>query len=166
MARVAPYYHAYMNLVKGPDIIRELESGLQETPAFLSSITEEESLHVYTPGKWSIREVVGHLNDTERVFAYRALCVARKDKTPLPGFDENEYVEAARFNETKWADLLQQFRTVREASLALFSSFDAEALQQEGTANNQITNVKGLLYIIRGHELHHLTVIRERYLKK
>lgn len=164
--RVAPYYHPYMRLVNENDILDELQKGLSDTQAFLSAVSEADSLYAYAPYKWTIREVAGHMADAERVFAYRALRIARGDQTPLAGFDEDEYVKTARFNKTKWADLLHQLKTVREASLSLFSSFDEEAFQREGVANNQPTFVRGLAYIIRGHELHHLGVIRERYLKK
>lgn len=162
--RVAPYYHKYINLVQGTDICKELAAGMHETLVFLQAISEKDTLFAYAPGKWTLREILGHLMDAERVFAYRALRIARKDKTPLNGFDENEWVAASSFNETKWSDLLHQYRTLREANLSLFASFNEEDLQQDGIANNSPTNVHAILFIIRGHELHHLQVIRDRYL--
>jgi hypothetical protein len=166
MEKVAPYYHRYMNLVKEKDVLTHLKKSINETLALLSSISEEDSFYAYAPGKWTIKEVAGHLIDAEQIFAYRALRIARKDKQNLPGFEENDYVPAAHFNELKWSDLLHQFKMLREYNLVLFSTFNDEDLKQEGMANNQITNVKGLLYIIAGHELHHVNIIKERYLKK
>lgn len=102
--------------------------------------------------------------DAERVFAYRALRIARKDKTNLAGFEEDEYVAAANFNRTKWVDLLQQFKSLRVSTIDLYASFDEEAMQREGTANNAPTNVKALMFITAGHEIHHMNIIKERYL--
>jgi len=166
VAQVAPYYHRYIALVQGNDIISHLEKSMTESLEFLSTITEDQSHYAYAPGKWTIKEVMGHLIDAERIFAYRALRIARKDKTNLPGFEENDYVAAAGFNGIKWADLLHQFRTLRQSNVALFYTFSETQLQQEGTANDAPTNVKALIYIIAGHHLHHMNVIKERYLEK
>jgi len=166
MEKVAPYYHRYMNLVKEKDILTQLKKSINETLALLSTISEEESLFAYAPGKWTMKEVVGHMIDAEQIFAYRTLRVARKDKHNLASFEENDYVRVAHFNDIKWTDLLHQFKLLREYNLALFATFNDEDLQQEGMANGHVTNVKGLLYIMAGHELHHVNVIRERYLKK
>jgi len=163
--QVSPYYHGYISHVKGPDVLAFMKKSHAETISLLSGITEEQSLFAYAPGKWSIKEVLGHIIDAERIFAYRALRIARKDKQNIPGFEQDDYVVAAHFNRTKWSDLLHQFKTLRESNLALFASFDNEAMQQEGMANNSPTNVKALIYIIAGHEKHHVNVLQEKYLK-
>lgn len=166
IAQVAPYYHRYINLVPGTDIIAHLKSAAVETQQFLAGISEEKAMFAYAPGKWTIKEVVGHLADGERIFAYRALRIARNDSTNLPGFEEDDYVRESNYNQQKWRDILHQFRTLRESNIALFSSFDEVALKREGMANDVPTNVKALLYIIAGHEIHHLNVIKERYLQQ
>ena len=164
--QVAPYYRRYISLVPDTDVLAVLKKSLTENQEFLSKITETESLYSYAPGKWTIRELIGHLTDAERVFAFRALCIARKEKQNLPGFEEDDYVKAGRFNHIKWTDLLQQFKSLRQSNIDLFASFDEEALQCEGMANNAPTNVRAILYIIAGHEIHHMQVLKERYLKK
>ena len=162
--QVAPYYHRYIQLVPGANALAYLQNNLENTLGFLQGISEEKSQFAYQPGKWSIKEVVGHLLDTERVFAYRALCIARNDKTSLPGFEENDYVAHAHFNRIPWTDLLKQYKNQRISTMDLYGSFDEEAMQREGTANIAPTNVKALLFITAGHEIHHLNVLRERYL--
>lgn len=161
---VNPYFHRYIQLVPEQDALKYLQNNLDKSMGFLSSISEEQSLFSYAPGKWTIKEVLGHMIDTERVFAYRAMRIARNDKTNLPGFEENDYVAAAHFNQTKWADLLQQFKNLRITTIDLFASFDEAAMQREGSANNAPTNVKALMFITAGHEMHHLGVLKERYL--
>ena len=163
--QVAPYYHRYIQLVPEQDVLKYLQNNLNESMRFLSSISEEKSLYAYAPGKWTIKEVLGHMIDTERVFAYRAMRIARNDKTNLPGFEQDDYVASANFNQTKWADLLQQFRNLRKATIDLFASFDEQAIQREGSANNAPTNVKALMFITAGHEIHHVNVLKELYLK-
>ena len=120
-------------------------------------------MHRYAPGKWSVKEVVGHMIDGERVFSYRALRVARADTTPLPGFDENAWVPAAHFDRRPMPDLVADYQTVRAATVALFSSFEEEALVRMGTANDQPISVRALAHMIAGHELHHVAILRERY---
>jgi uncharacterized damage-inducible protein DinB len=162
---VAPYYHHYIRLVPEQDAMKYFQNNLDKSMQFLSSISEEQSLYAYSPGKWTIKEVLGHMIDAERVFAYRAMRIARNDKTNLPGFEEDDYVAAAHFNQTKWVDLLQQFKNLRISTIDLFASFDEAAMQREGIANDAPTNVKALMLIIAGHEIHHLGVLKERYLK-
>ena len=161
----APYYQKYIDKVKGDNPIKALENQIIAMQAFLSEIPEEKENYRYAEGKWSIKEIIGHLTDAERVFGFRALCFARKDKTPLPGFEENDYVAAANFQKRSFYNLVHEFNLVRESHLALFKTFDEDALSQIGTANNNLISVRALIFIMAGHEIHHLDVIRERYLK-
>ena len=161
----APYYERYVSLVPGGDILASLGRQLDETLLLLGSISEERAGFRYAPGKWSIKELVGHLIDTERIFAYRALCFARGDKTPLPGYDQNDYVRGASFDEYSLNDLASEFAHVRRANLSLFKHLDGEALKRKGTASDNEMSVRALAYIIAGHELHHMNVLRSRYLQ-
>lgn len=157
-----PYYGKYIALV-GPDSLAALESQARSTAALLSATSEEKGNHRYAEGKWSVKEVIGHLADAERVFSYRALRIARADTTELAGFDENTYVPAGRFDRRTLADLAAEFASVRAATLALVRSFDAEALSRRGSANNSPVTVRALVAIIAGHEAHHVKLLRERY---
>ncbi|MBL0046495.1 MAG: DinB family protein [Bacteroidetes bacterium] len=161
----APYYQRYIDLVKGDNPIKALENQIIAMQAFLSEIPEDKENYRYAEGKWSIKEIIGHLIDTERIFGYRALSFARKEKTPLPGFEENDYVAAANFEKRSFYNLVHEYNLVRESHLALFKSFDEQALSQVGNANGNDMSVRAIIFTIAGHELHHLQVIRERYLK-
>jgi uncharacterized damage-inducible protein DinB len=160
----APYYGKYISLVEGDDILRALEEQNGATLGVLRSRTEAQGNYRYEPGKWSIKEVVGHLIDTERIFAYRALRIARDDKTPLPGFEQDDYVASADFDASQLADLAAQFALVRQSNLAMFRQFSDEAWLRRGTASENPVTVRALAYIIAGHELHHLRLLRSRYL--
>jgi uncharacterized damage-inducible protein DinB len=160
-----PYFHQYIQLVKGDHPIKALENQIIAMQAFLSEIPEEKENFRYAEGKWSIKEIIGHLIDTERIFGYRALCYARGDKTNLPGFEENDYVANANFEKRSFYNLVHEYNLVRTSHLALFKSFDANALNQIGIANGNKLSVRAIIFIIAGHELHHLKVIREKYLK-
>ncbi len=127
------------------------------------SLSEEQKNFRYDVGKWSPHEILGHLTDTERIFGYRALCIARGEKQSLPGFDENEYAVGAKFSEISFESLLEQYRLVRDGSLALFSTFTAEVASQIGNANGNAVSAKALIWMIAGHETHHLKVLREKY---
>lgn len=157
-----PYYGKYIALV-GPDSLAALEAQARSTAALLAATSEEQGNHRYAEGKWSVKEVIGHLADGERVFAYRALRIARADTTELPGFDENTYVPAGKFDRRPLADIAAEFAAVRAATLALVRSFDEEALARRGSANNSPVSVRALVAIIAGHELHHVKLLRERY---
>jgi hypothetical protein len=159
-----PYYAKYINLVPNGNILTILEEQIQETSSFLTSITEEQGLKRYVPEKWSIKEVIGHLTDSERIFAYRALRFARGDKTPLPGFESDDYVEPGRFDKRNWTGLIKEFEAVRRATLELYEPLDEEAWKRQGVANNDAVSVRALAYIIAGHELHHVKLIKELYL--
>lgn len=160
----APYYGTYIGKVADGDIVRTLREQIDGTASYLRSIPASREGHRYAPGKWSIREVVGHLSDAERVFCYRALRFARGDRTPLPGFDENEFMKGARLDERTLASLVDEYVTVRAASLALFDSLFPEEWSRHGTASGKEMSVRALAWVIAGHELHHLEVLRTRYL--
>jgi hypothetical protein len=159
-----PYYHSYVSLVPEGDIIGTLGRQLVETVGLLAGIPEERERFRYAPEKWSIRELVGHLIDGERIFAYRALRIARNDQTPLHGFDENEYIRNAAFDTIPLAELAMEYESVRRSTIHLFRHLDGAAWDRVGTANNGEMSVRAIAYITAGHELHHLRVLRERYL--
>jgi hypothetical protein len=157
-----PYYGKYIQLV-GDDALAALRASSAATPRLLSGVAEPRAMFRYGPDKWSVKEVLGHIIDGERVFAYRALRFARKDATPLAGFDENEWVPAGRFDRRTLADLVAEYEAVRAATLAMFGSFDEEDLLRRGKANDAVVSVRALAHIIAGHELHHVGLLRERY---
>jgi uncharacterized damage-inducible protein DinB len=158
-----PYFDNYISLVKGENIIAVLESNLRTTRDFLKSIPEEKADYAYADGKWSVKQVIIHITDTERVFAYRALTIARADNTPLPGYDENIWANNCAAEKRTLADVLEEFLSVRQSTLYLVKSFDEEQFSRKGTTNNNPASVISLLYVIAGHELHHLNVLTERY---
>jgi hypothetical protein len=159
----APYFRRYVELVPPGEILAVLADGARDTRALLGSLPEARSRFRYAPGKWSVREVVGHLSDTERVLAYRMLRVARGDATPLAGFDENAYVAAAGFDARSMDDLLDEMYAVRHATLLLVRSLTPESAPRTGTANDQTVSARALAWIIAGHELHHRRILEERY---
>jgi uncharacterized damage-inducible protein DinB len=161
----ASYYFKYIDQVQSDtDIVGTLEIQLDETLAFLQGISEEKSLHRYAPDKWSLRQVLNHLNDTERMFLFRALWFARGFDSPLPSFDENISAEAARADEVSWARHVEEFRGVRLATLAFFQNLPAEAWMRSGIASDNPFTVRALAYIAAGHITHHVGIVRERYL--
>ncbi len=160
----APYYFKYINQVKEEDVLSLLERQLKETVEFLSGISEEKSLHRYAPGKWSIRQVLNHINDAERVFAMRAMWFARGFETPLPSFEQDIAAANAQADKVPWAAHLEEFRQVRLATIALFRNLPLEAWGKTGIASDNVFSVRALAYIIAGHVPHHLAVLRERYL--
>jgi DinB family protein len=168
IARPAPdeffeYFGKYIKLVSGDDALPALRSQIVETARILRPLDEAKALHRYAPGKWSVKEVIGHLSDGERVFAYRALRFGRGDKTPLSGFDENKYVPAGGFDARPLGDILREYESVRAATLALFGGMDGQALLSRGAANGKEVTVRALAWIIAGHELHHRGLLVERY---
>lgn len=160
----ATYYGRYISLVPPGDIIKTLEDQLHTTFELLRGIPETKADSRYAPEKWSIKEVVGHVIDTERIFAYRALRFARGDQTPLPGFEQDDYVRHGSFDACKLSDLASEFGFVRQGNLCLFRHLDSEAWQRRGEASNAPISVRALAYIIAGHELHHLGILNTRYL--
>ncbi|HEY6327909.1 MAG TPA: DinB family protein [Blastocatellia bacterium] len=161
----APRAAPYVNLVEGPPLAA-LTRQIEESLATLRSVSDQGSLYRYEPGKWSLREVVGHIIDSERVFAYRAMRFARADQTELAGFEQDDYVAAANFDSRPWPELLSEFEIVRRSSVLLFGGFDREAWLRRGAANNNPMSVRAGAYLIAGHELHHMRIIRERYLAR
>ncbi len=159
----APYFAAYIAEVPDGDVVDLLARQNDETARLLGGLSEAQALHRYAPGKWSLKEVVGHMADTERVFGYRALRIARNDPTPLPGFDENLFVAHANADARPLADLIDEFRLVRRSTVALFRSFTPEAIARRGTSNEKTLSVRALVYITAGHERHHVQIVRERY---
>src|SRR5579862_467614 len=159
----APFYETYVSKVQGGDVLSQLESQRLQTAQLFAASTERDGNFRYAPGKWSIKEVVGHLSDSERIFAYRALRIARGDQTPLSGFEQDDYVRGGGFNERALASLVEEFADVRSASVALFRSLGAEAWLRRGTANKNEVSVRALAFITAGHELHHRRILEERY---
>ncbi len=158
----AAYYTKYVDLVPEEDIVTAMGSQLGETVALLKHVPEREACVRHAPYTWSIKEVVGHLTDSERVFAYRALRFARGDSTPLPGFDENPYVQVAGFDDQPLSELVAGFEAVRRSSICLYQSLGDAAWSRRGIANGDLVSVLGLAYIIVGHERHHITIVRRR----
>lgn len=164
LSRVPQYYHKYINLVIEDDLKTALEKHQTNLVSFLKDIPKKKWNYRYAEGKWSVKEVVQHIIDAERVFAYRALCFARKDQTPLPGFDENVFAENSKADNRTKKDLLKELKTVQSSSAQMIGSFDEEQLDQPGIASENPTYVKGIIYILFGHPLHHKKVLEERYL--
>ena len=157
------YYGSYIGRVPDGDLAEQLARQHDATRTLLGGLTPERARHRYAPDKWSVTEVVGHVADAERVFSYRAMRIARGDATPLPGFDEKVYVPAGRFDERPLATVLGELTAVRGATLALLRGLPEDSLARMGTASGHPVSVRALLYIIAGHELHHVNVLRERY---
>jgi uncharacterized damage-inducible protein DinB len=161
-----PYFDNYISKVTVDNPMKLLREQIIDFKALLSEVPEELEEHRYAEGKWTVKEVVGHMIDSERIFAYRALCVARGETISLPGFEENEYAVTGRFNKRFLYDLIHEFGTVREATISLYKSFDEEALNTVGSANNNATTPLAILWVIAGHHIHHDQVLRERYLSE
>ena len=159
-----PYYKSYIDKAADDHIVHGLLNNLNTVTEFLSEIPDEKHDYAYASGKWSIKEVVLHIIDTERIFAYRALRIARGDTTPLAGFEQNDYVRNANTLNRSLASLIDEYKTVRSATISLFNSLDESALESLGEASGAPISTRALGYIITGHENHHLEVIKERYL--
>ncbi len=160
----AEYYFTYIDKVPDGDICAILEHQQADTLLLLRSVSEQQSLHRYAPDKWSIREVVGHLNDTERVFAFRALWFARGFDSPLPSFDQNVAVPASGADSRSWTSHVDEFGAVRQATVALFRNLAPDAWNRRGTASGNPFSVRALAWIAAGHVAHHAGIVRERYL--
>jgi len=161
----APYAMVDIDAVPGDDAVKALQATAAETIGLLSSLDEAfVAGRTYAPGKWTIKQVAGHLADDERIFAYRALCIVRGDTRPLPGFDENEYMAATDFESRTLRSVIDEFRIVRAATLALLEPLSAAEWVRRGNVNGYEASVRGLAFHIAGHELHHLRVLRQRYL--
>ena len=160
----APYYGQYISLVGGNDILRTLEEQGRETVTLLSNVSEDQGGHRYAPEKWSVKEVIGHVTDAERIFAYRALRIARHDRTPIEGFEQDDYVRTGQFSGRTLAGLIEEFAAVRRASILLFQGLDGEAWLRRGIANQKEISVRAIAYLAAGHELHHRRILQEKYL--
>lgn len=159
------YYDRYVSLVPEGDILATLTRQMEETLRLLRGIDETKAGERYASGKWSIKELVGHLIDTERIFAYRALRFARNDSNPLTGFDQDDYVRGANFDDRALAQLADEFEYVRRSTIKLFEPLSEDAWNRHGPANGDEVTVRALAFIIAGHELHHVNVLKTRYLQ-
>jgi DinB superfamily len=159
----APYYRGYVAQVGEEDILPVLRAQLDHLDVLLGRVTPERETHAYAEGKWSIRELTGHLIDAERVFGYRAFCIARGETRNLPGFDENEYMLRAPYNQIDLEDLLSELRLARLSNIAMLRNLDEQAWMRIGTANDAQVSVRALAFIMAGHVRHHMGVLRERY---
>lgn len=159
-----PFYQTYLLALGDVELVQELKSGRDEFTTLLEEIPEDRLSFAYSEGKWTLAEVVLHIMDAERVFQYRALCFARNDQTPFPGFDQDEYVPQSNASARTKNDLLKEYKAIRESSLCLFNSFDDEILQRVGVASGSRMSVRAMGFIISGHQAHHLKIIRRKYL--
>jgi hypothetical protein len=157
------YYQGYIDAV-GDDIIAELENEIVALPAFLRGIPVDKHSYAYAEGKWNIIEVIGHIIDTERIMACRLLRIARNDQTPLPGFDENNYVNNAHFEKRTMESLAAEFADTRRSNMHLIHSLSEEEINRVGISNNKQISARALIFILAGHSIHHCRIIRERYL--
>ena len=160
----APYYQKYVALLTDADVVATLGHQLDATRALLDGIDEAQAGSRYAPEKWSIKELVGHLIDTERVFAYRAMRFARNDQTPASGFEQDDYVLNGDFDSRTLADLAEEFEHLRRSNIHFFQALSEEAWERRGTANDSQVSVRALAYIIAGHEAHHVQILKTRYL--
>jgi hypothetical protein len=160
---IPPHYVGYIKRVPELDPVTACAEQIEKTATLLRPLSEKDAMYRYDHGKWSIKEVVGHLADVERIMAYRALRIARGDTTPLPSFDENAYVPIAQFDTRSLADLVGELRTARAGTLALLRTFDADAWRRRGTASGKPVSVRALAFMIPGHERHHVEILRTRY---
>lgn len=160
----APYYGRYVALVPDDNLLRYFATQQENFASLLATLPESKLLHRYAEGKWSIKDVAQHIIDSERIFAYRALSIARNDPNNLPGFEENDYAATAKADDRSGKEMADDYNAARSATIALFKSFDDSVLARKGVANNQPVSVRALGYVIAGHDLHHFTVVKERYL--
>jgi len=159
-----PYFDAYIQRVKGKDVLAELARGVEEVNELVASLTEEQLTSAYAEGKWTIKEVLQHIMDSERIFCNRALRFARNDKSNLPGFEQDEYVPYSGANERNSMEMLREYNAIRQGTITLFKGFTEEMLSRVGVASDNEMSVRALAYIVAGHEKHHVNVINERYL--
>jgi hypothetical protein len=164
--QVPAFYDTYINAVKENDLAAALKKSLKQFLKTVKNIPSKKIDYAYAEGKWTVREMLQHMIDAERVFAYRALWFARKDQAPLPGFDEKNWAVTANASKRDWDDMIEEFSYVRKSTQALFAAMDEEQLRSSGVANNNTINVAGLGFVCAGHLNHHLRVLQERYLTK
>ncbi|WP_138431665.1 DinB family protein [Fodinibius saliphilus] len=157
------FYQRYIERVTESNVLQALINQGQKTYAFIQQLAPEEAGYCYEEGKWSVKEVIGHLIDTERIMAYRALSISRGEEQSLPGYDQDEYVKNANFDSRSIQSLSTEYDALRNANISLFNSFDKEQTLRKGTANGVTVSVRALVYIIAGHEQHHHNILKERY---
>ena len=159
----ASYYFKYIDLITSEEIVPTIASQMGETLQFLEGISEEQSLKSYAPGKWTIRELLNHVNDGERLFLGRAFWFARGFQDPLPSFEQDLAVQAAQANQTPWSDLVEEFRTVRLSTISFFKNLPDDAWSRSGIASDNPVSVRAIAYIIAGHVAHHTQVLKKKY---
>jgi len=160
----APYYSKYIDLVTSDEIVPAIKDQFGQTVRFLEGISEEQSLNSYAPGKWTIRQVLNHVNDGERLFLSRAFWFARGFQDALPSFEQDIAVQFAKANRTSWASLVEEFKTVRASTISFFENLPEEAWSQSGVASDNSVTVRAIAYIIAGHVTHHVNVLQDKYL--
>lgn len=161
----AEYYHKYINQIPDGNIVDYLNSQLSEVESFLKTIPEEKSFYKYSKDKWSIKEVLGHILDCERIFSYRMLRFSRKDtENSLPGFEENSYIENSNYTNAQFAELIEEYVYLRKSILLMLRGFSEEMWTRKGIASNNPVTVRAIAYILAGHTLHHISIIKERYM--
>ena len=163
---IPPFYKGYVENVKEMDVLEALEHSSRQMMELFKSIPEEKGDYRYAEGKWSIKELLNHMIDGERIFGYRALRFARNDKTPLPGFEENDYAPEANAHARTVKQLADELHRMRQTTIDLYKSFTPEMLEREGTANNTALSVLNIGYVMAGHVIHHLKILKERYLNR
>jgi len=159
----APYYDRYISLIPESDILKTLDSQRRQTMLMLSGRDEDDGNFRYAPDKWTAKEVLGHVCDTERIFAYRALRIARGDRTPIEGFEQDDYVRNGPFGRVALAEVIEDYIAVRRATLTLLRNLDETAWRRRGIANQNEVSVRAIAYLIAGHELHHRKILEEKY---
>lgn len=157
------FYNGYIRLVEPPNVIQTLIQQGQQVYALIQTLTNEQANYRYAEGKWSVKEIIGHLVDTERIMSYRALCISRGEQTALPGYDHNTYVQEADFDQRSMQSLSTEYDALRNANISMFNSFTPKQIEQTGTANDVTVSVCALAFIIAGHEKHHLNILEEKY---
>lgn len=161
----APYYQRYIDLITTDDVLSFYKLQADEIVALFTNLSEEQASFSYAEGKWTIKEVLAHIVDSERIFGYRVLAISRGDKNLLPGFDENEYVSKGKYENRSLKSLLSEYSHLSSANFELFKSLDEEMLSQKGTASGKEVTARAILFVTIGHEKHHLEIIKSRYLK-
>ena len=164
LLHVPAWYHGYINYVKGSDFLPSMKSQTPELIRFLKKIPVSKRNYRYAKGKWTVQELLQHMIDAERIFAYRALCFARKEQVSLPSFDENEYAVHSKASKRNWDDMVTELKLIRNSNEIMFGSFDKDQLKAVGIANNSTFSVNAIGFIMVGHVSHHMAIIRERYL--
>lgn len=164
LSKIPEWYHGYINLADGNDVVAAIKKQTPVILRFFNTIPPEKINYRYAKGKWTLKELLQHIIDGERIFAYRALCIARKDTTNLPGFDENDYADNSKANKREWKDLIAELKAVRQSTEFLFDSFDKAQIASVGTANKNPVSVLAIGFILVGHINHHLKVVKEKYL--